>query len=331
MSALPQTAIPYDCRTEIIHTNITKVHLDFQEKLDNSIETKRVTEAEYWEEYYDISDVIYEWNDGILEEKGVSDKVTTSMYGWLFELMGHYLKTHPIGERTFLETGFRLPLPHKTTIRRPDLGIVLFSNLVKYADDDNSYQGICNLCVEALSDSSKKYITRDTETKFLEYAAIGVQEYYILYSKGEPMGFYYRNKHGVYTPIKPVNGDLIKSRVLPGFQFRISDLHNQPSPEEMAFDSVYKGFVLPYYREEKERADAENKLRQKAERRAEKAEAEMQKVLEKVETEKQKAVQIATQHIAKQMLQSQVEIAIIQQVTGLDKAEILLLNKNLQS
>jgi Uma2 family endonuclease len=266
-----------------------------QTKIIEVDKPKKVTETEYWEKYYEnSSEVIYEWNDGILEEKIASDQVTNSMYGWLFELMGRYLETHPVAQRTFLETGFRLPLPHKTTIRRPDLGIILNSNPVPFLPDDNSYRGICNLCIEALSDSTKECMAQDTEKKFLEYAAIGVQEYYMLYSKGEPMGFYYRNRHGVYVPIKPVDGDLIQSQVLPGFQFRISDLYKQPYPKEMAFDSVYK-FVLPYYREVKERAEAESKLRQKAEQRAQqeaqRAEVEAQRAKEAQMIEEKKARQ----------------------------------------
>lgn len=35
-----------------------------------------VGEAEYWEKYYEDSDHHYEWNNGYLEEKGVSDKLT---------------------------------------------------------------------------------------------------------------------------------------------------------------------------------------------------------------------------------------------------------------
>jgi Uma2 family endonuclease len=66
----------------------------------------------------------------------------------------------------------------------------------------------------------------------------------------------------------------------------------------------------------------------------EKAEIEKREALEKAESEKrealEKAKQIAknetTRQIAKQMLQVHAEIAFIAQVTGLDEAEILLLN-----
>ena len=250
---------------------ITKVekHLDSKNRVTRA-KPERITETEYLEKYYNNPDTIYEWNNGILEEKTMSDKKTTSMHGWFFELIGLFLETYPIADRIFLETAFRLDLPHKTTFRKPDLGIVLFDNPVAYEFDDNTYHGICDLCVEALSDSSAVERIRDTETKFKEYMAAGVKEYYILYSRGEPMEFYRLNRAGVYAPIRRFKGGVIKSKVLPGFQFRISDLYVQPSRDEMAFDPVYKKFVLPYYQEERKKAQAEKQARLKAERFAQK-------------------------------------------------------------
>jgi hypothetical protein len=128
------------------------------------------------------------------------------------------------------------------------------------------------MCIEALSDSTPEEIKRDTDTKLSEYEMVGVKEYYILYTKGEPMAFYRLNQHGVYVPIKPVKGNVIQSVMLPGFQFRISDLSSQPSLKKMAFDPVYKDFILPYYQAEKKRADKELRLRQKEAQRADTAE-----------------------------------------------------------
>ena len=291
-----ETAIPFDCRGETSDygsdSGIPTLYLDSHNR---GTKPKMVTETEYWQKYYNDPDTIYEWNNGILEEKAVSDKVTNSMYDWLNELVGHYLKTKPIGEKIILETGFRMPLSHKTTIRRPDFGVILNSNPVPYEANDNSYKGICNLCVEALSDSTIKNIERDTKTKFGEYEAAGVEEYYIIYSNGEPMEFYRLNKRGVYVPIKRVNGDVIKSQVLPGFQFRLEDLYMQPYPQEMAFNPVYQGFVLPYYQEAKKRADTESKLRHQAEtlakKEAQRADAEAQRA----EAEAQRAEAAETQ------------------------------------
>jgi hypothetical protein len=61
-------------------------------------------------------------------------------------------------------------------------------------------------------------------------------------------------------------------------------------------------------------------------KKAEKAETEKRDALEKAEIEKQDALQIANRQMAKQMLQAHLEIVLIQQITGLDETEILLLD-----
>jgi Uma2 family endonuclease len=109
--------------------------------------------------------------------------------------------------------------------------------------------------VELISDATEKDIARDTKDKKNEYEAVGIKEYFILDSSGAHMAFYRRNKKGQYAKIRRINGDVIRSQVLPGFQFRISDLKRRPSLEEMSHDDVYQEFVLPYYRKERERAD----------------------------------------------------------------------------
>ncbi len=106
---------------------------------------RQVTEAEYWEKYYEYADddVVYEWHNGYLEEKPVSDRVTYLTYKWLLKLLDYYLDVHPIAKTTGLEMGFRLVLPDEINIRRPDMGVVLNDNPVPHLLDDKSYQGTC--------------------------------------------------------------------------------------------------------------------------------------------------------------------------------------------
>lgn len=210
----------------------------------------KVEEAEYWEKYYDNADENYEWNNGYLEIKPVSDIVTSLMHFWFAKLVDSFLDTKPIGQKICLEMGFRLALPNKTVIRKPDFGIILHTNPVplKVVGETHTYPGICDLCVEALSDSKPQEIKRDTETKFREYAARGVKEYYILYANDdELMGFYRLNDQNIYVPIEPVD-NVIKSSVLPGFQFRLDDLYRRPSLKEIACDPVYETFAFPAYK-----------------------------------------------------------------------------------
>ncbi len=66
-----------------------------------------VSEADYWEFYYLGHEVTYEWNNGVLEEKGVSDYLTFRVYDWFIRLLMEFLDAHPIADRVGLEMGFQ--------------------------------------------------------------------------------------------------------------------------------------------------------------------------------------------------------------------------------
>lgn len=223
-----------------------------------------VSEALYWEKYYDISDGGYEWNNGQLEELPVTDYAKYMMYLWFVDVLRDFLQVHPLARIVGLELGFRLALPTKTTIRKPDLGVVLNSNPIPLGDHHRSYQGIFDVCVESLSDSSQTEIDRDAIIKRAEYAAAGVQEYYLLDEGGIETQFYGLNQNGVYEPLPRVDG-VVRSRVLPGFQFRVTDLYDKPGAAQMMADPVYADFIAPLARAERQRAEAE---RQRAARYA---------------------------------------------------------------
>ena len=46
----------------------------------------RVSEEQYWAYYYEGQDQVYEWNNGVLEEKGVSDSKTSLLFFWFLEI-----------------------------------------------------------------------------------------------------------------------------------------------------------------------------------------------------------------------------------------------------
>jgi Uma2 family endonuclease len=239
-----------------------------------SEEGKYVSEETYWADYYEHSHYNYEWNDGILEEKPVSDAKQYSSYDWFNALLREFLEVKPIGRKLAQEFGFRLQLPEKVAIRKPDLFVVRNDNPVVIHDDDRTYKGICDLCIELLSDSTKQDIERDTVHKKYEYNMVGVQEYYILDSTGEHMKFYRRTETGDYVEIDPGPEKVIRSHVLPGFQFRIADLLRKPRLTDLVDDEVYRDFILPEYQAERQRAEQEH---QRAEQEHQRAEQERQR------------------------------------------------------
>jgi Uma2 family endonuclease len=231
-----------------------------------TVPERRVSEQEYWERWYE-AETAYEWNNGRLEEKPVSDYLTYVVYSWLVKLLDHFLDVHPVARMTGLDMGFRMRLPDKTVIRKPDLGVVRNDNPVALQPLDRSFHGIFDLCIEALSDSKPGEAERDTVTKKAEYLAAGVTEYYIVHREEAQCGFFFRGEGGVYEPI-PVRDGVLHSRVLPGFRFRPGDLIAGPDTEQMLTDEVYRGFVLPAWQQDRQRIGV-------LESRADTAEAEV--------------------------------------------------------
>lgn len=240
-----------------------KVHLDEKSPLQNgaahselgSEHGRYVSEERYWAEYYENSDFPYEWNNGRLEKKPVPDYAQFRLYLWFLGIAKDFLHVTESGRLIGLELGFRMALAQKVTIRKPDLAIVLNTNPIPLLDKDRSYKGIFNVCIESISDSTREEVKRDTIVKWEEYAAAGVQEYYILDERGVETEFYQLSERGVYVPIQPIKG-VIHSQVLPGFQFRLADLYRLPEPPQLIEDPVYQGFVSPFLRAERLRAEA---------------------------------------------------------------------------
>jgi Uma2 family endonuclease len=228
-----------------------------------------VTEEEYWRDYYNHPYFNYEWNNGILEEVPVSDLKQYSSFDWFDDLLREFLQVYPMAKKVGLEFGIRLPLPTKTTIRKPDLFIVRDDNALTLHDDDRTYRGICDLCIEALSDSSEDDIERDTVVKKGEYEIIGFHEYFILDPSGEHRAFYRRNAAGKYEEIDAGPEQIIRSAALPGFQFRIADLTRKPRLVDLVEDEVYRNFILPEYQAERLRAEQAEQRAKQAEQQAE--------------------------------------------------------------
>jgi len=293
-----------------------------------SLDKMKVNEAEYWEKYYENGDESYEWNNGYLEVKPVSDILTVAIHDWFTKLIDSYLESQQFGQKICLETGFRLVLPDKTVIRKPDYAVILNTNPVplEVSTKIRTYPGICDLCVEALSDSGPEEIKRDTEMKFREYAAAGVKEYYILYAKDEKLIRFYRlNDQGVYIEIEPDSDGIIRSSVLPGFQFRLADLSRRPSLEEMACDPVYEKFAFPAYQEEiraRLAAEAQYQKEKKTSSKERKARKLAEKQAEQERQEKESALQQAESALQQvEQERQQKELALQQAESALQQAE----------
>ena len=215
------------------------------------------------------------------------------LYNWFLDLLRRFVSTYAIAKLINLETGFVLtiedpeePSGQREAVRKPDIGVILNSNPVSWGGvDQRHFEGVCDMVVEAVSDSTPAEVLRDTEEKRRDYALAGVKEYYILDPSGEHMRFYRLIPGGRYEEMQPDAEDVIGSEVLPGFQFRMEDMQRQPDLEELALDDVYSGYVIPGFQVAVARAEAEAAARQAAEQQAEAEAAARQAAEQRAEDE----------------------------------------------
>ena len=218
---------------------------------------RRVTLEEYWEKWYENPypdlDVSYEWNNGILEAKPLPNAPQIGLYNWFLALLLCNVQTFDHASLINLETGFMLtidddsdPSGERVQVRKPDIGVILNTNPVSWGElDQRHFDGVCDMVVEAVSDSTRAEVLRDTVEKRDDYALGGVKEYYILDPDGERMRFYTLTSEGEYEEIPPDPNGVIRSKVLSGLQFRLDDLHRRPRLADLARDDVYSEYVIP--------------------------------------------------------------------------------------
>ena len=242
-----------------------------------------VSEAEYWQTYYEHPDSQYEWNNGLLEEKPMPDFLSISLYQWFFRLLEEYLTVFPIGRMMALEMGFRLELGNnKVSIRKPDLAVILHANPVVPHPTNRSFDGVCDLCIEFLSDSTPSEVERDTVHKKEEYAKAGVAEYYILDRLRKHTAFYSLNEQGVYDRMESQEPGVIHSRVLDRFAFRPEDLEKQVAFERLIVDPLYQPFLLKSFQQERAQKEEERQLKENALAREKKERQQKEKALAEV-------------------------------------------------
>ena len=252
---------------------------------------RRVTKEEYWARWYENpypdADVSYEWNNGILEAKPLPNYPQIRLYRWFSQLLGHFLEVNPIAAVIDLETGVGMtvldaaePSGKWEVVYKPDLGVVLNDNPASWgAIEQRAYEGICDLIVEAVSDSSQAEERRDTEEMRSGYARAGVKEYYILDPDDRHMHFLRLTGNGRDVELQPDAAGVIHSRVLPGFRFRRTDLLRKSVQSKLARDEIYADYVIPGHRDfvfraerAEQQAAAETAARRQAKERAKSAE-----------------------------------------------------------
>jgi len=178
------------------------------------------------------------WEDGCNEQaEWVNGEVIIFMppktihqeiVGFLHWLLLGYVDLFKLGK--VILSPFGMLARPEGPAREPDLLFVTQAHLARLTPE--KLEGPADLVIEVVSESS---ILRDYEDKFIEYQAVGVQEYWIidpLPQKKQVSGFTL-NAAGVYESILPDAQGHYHSLLLPGFWFDETWLWQTPLPSPL--------------------------------------------------------------------------------------------------
>jgi Uma2 family endonuclease len=161
-------------------------------------------------ELTDSTNHLVEFTDGRIEVLPMPTVTHQRILAYLFTLMQKFVQDRQLGEVLF--AGLRVQLD-STKFREPD---IVFLRKGRQANVENRYWDAADLVVEIVSDDPGSR-DRDLVTKRGDYAAAGIDEYWIVDPATQQISVLVLNEAsyetaGVYSP-----GDEAISRVLDGF------------------------------------------------------------------------------------------------------------------
>jgi Uma2 family endonuclease len=151
----------------------------------------------------------------------------------LFVAMLMRLFVHARDLGTVIDAPFVVRLRAVRRGREPDVIFVARESLSRL---QRTYlDGPPELAVEVVSPESRE---RDRVTKFAEYAAAGVAEYWLIDPDTRQAAFYRLDAGGAYQAIPPDSAGIYRSAALPGFWLRVDWLWRDPQPDIEALQEL---------------------------------------------------------------------------------------------
>jgi Uma2 family endonuclease len=158
----------------------------------------------------DYSEGHHEWLMGKVIQIVSNSKSHAMIVAFLIAILELYLRFTRIGQ--VFATGYPQYVGDDRPAREPDIVVVLSQNLPR--TQKNYLDGRADFVVEVISPES---IQRDRATKFEEYEAAGVPEYFLVDPKRREANLYKLGEDGVYHPTPLDSQGRLASTVLPGF------------------------------------------------------------------------------------------------------------------
>jgi Uma2 family endonuclease len=200
-----------------------------------------------YEEFFEWADedTLAEWVDGRIEMSSPANRRHQQIAGLLYEVLTTFARLFDSG--VVLQNPFQMKLAGKRgSGRKPDLMFLAKANLARLV------RGPADLTVEIISPESE---WRDRHTKFQEYAAGGVQEYWLIDPDQQQAEFYRLNGQDHYEsqPLDPASR--YYSQVLPGFWLKPAWLWLQPLPAAQDLLKLTGGETYTAYQNRPPRTD----------------------------------------------------------------------------
>lgn len=194
------------------------------EKINPQVIALDVTSEDYLTHYAESH---CEWVDGVVYKMSPIRDTHYLISSYLARLLGTYFEIKPIGR--LRQDPFVMRLPDVPSMRQPDLQIILNDNP---NDLTPTYMnGAADICIEIVSPGS---VDMDRGTKYREYEAGGVGEYWIIDPLRTEAMFHRLNEAGLYQLHLANEAGIYQTAMLPALQLHVLTLWrseaNMPGP-----------------------------------------------------------------------------------------------------
>jgi Uma2 family endonuclease len=175
-----------------------------------------------------------EWIDGEGVQYMPATQTHQNLAGLLYTLLRLFLSATKLG--SVFAGPYTMRAQAGSNAREPDVFVVLNENPGTLTEKE--FIGAADVVIEVISDDS---VYRDRVTKFDEYEAAGVREYWLIDPRPsrQRADFYVRDAQGRYYAVPLGAEGMFRSTVLPGFWLQVDWLW-QESPDIAAIYEAIK-------------------------------------------------------------------------------------------
>jgi Uma2 family endonuclease len=162
-----------------------------------------------------------EWVDGEVVVMSPANWEHTEIRLWLLRTMGVYCEERGLGR---VLDDMLVRISRKRRFRIPDVFFVAADRVQIIGE--TMLREPPDMVVEIVSPDSA---SRDWREKYLEYEEFGIREYWVIDPQSQTFDVYCLNEAGKYQRIA-VEGEIVRSSVIPGFWIRPEWLANANRP-----------------------------------------------------------------------------------------------------